>query len=265
MEPLRRLMRKDVQWNWSREQDEAFEEVKKLVTTAPVLSYYDPKAVLEIQCDASQKGLGAALLQKGKSIAYASHALTETETRYAQIEKEMLAIVFSLEKFHQYTFGPLESIIKKHLSSAPHRLQGMMMRLQKYNVEVRYECGKKMNIADLLSRAYLPEVGREEDKEFELVNMVNLLPITNQKKQEIQQETEADQTLQIVKSLIIKGWPNDKSQLPLQATPYYSIRDELTIQDGVILKGGRVVIPGALRPQMKSKVHSSHMGTELCL
>ena len=109
MEPLRRLTRKDVQWNWSREQDEAFEEVNKLVTTATVLSYYDPKAALEIQCDASQKGLGAALLQKGKPIAYASRALTETETRYAQIEKEMLAIVFSLEKFHQHFRTPSRS------------------------------------------------------------------------------------------------------------------------------------------------------------
>lgn len=94
--------------------------------------------------DASQKGFGAALLLKGKPIAYASRVLTDTEERYAQIEKEMLAIVFSLEKFHQYTFGrpvtvrsdhkPLESILKKPLSSAPRRLQGMMMRLQKYNI-----------------------------------------------------------------------------------------------------------------------------------
>lgn len=86
----------------------------------------------------------------------------------------MLAIVFSLEKFHQYTFGrpvtvrsdhkPLESILKKPLSSAPRRLQGMMMRLQKYNISVHYECGAKMYIADLLSRAYLPEVGREDDR-----------------------------------------------------------------------------------------------------
>lgn len=139
------------------------------------------------------------------------------------------------------------------------------MTLQKYNVEVRYECETKMYIADLQSRAYLPEVGREEDKEFELVNMVNLLPITDQRKEEIHRETKTDQTLQIVKSLILKGWPNDKRQLPLQATPYYSIRDERTIQDGVILKGERVVIPAALRPQMKSKVHSSHIRTESCL
>lgn len=68
------------------------------MTTPPVISYYNPKAELEIQCDASQTGLGAALLQRGRPIAYTSRVLTETERWYTQIEKEMLAIVFSLEK-----------------------------------------------------------------------------------------------------------------------------------------------------------------------
>lgn len=112
------------------------------MTTTLVLSYYDPKAELEIQCVASQTGLGAALLQRGsRPIAYTSRALTETERQYTQIEKEMLAIIFSLEKFHQYTYRchvkiqsdhkPLESILQKPLACAPRRLQGMMLRLQK--------------------------------------------------------------------------------------------------------------------------------------
>ncbi|PFX25191.1 Retrovirus-related Pol polyprotein [Stylophora pistillata] len=190
----------------TEEQETAFEEVKKLITKPSTLSYYKPKEELVVQCDASQKGLGAALLQKGKPIAYASRALTDTETRYAQIEKEMLGVVFSLEKFHQYTFGrpvqvrsdhkPLQSIFKKPLSSAPRCLQGMMMRLQEYNIDVHYECSAKMYIADLLSRAYLPEVGREDIKEFELVNMTKLLPVSDQKLREIQRETTADQTQQ---------------------------------------------------------------------
>ena len=85
-----------------------------------------------IQCDASEKGLGAALLQEGQPTAFASRALIDTETRYAQIEKEMLATIFAAEKFDQYTFGhsvtvqsdhkPLESILKKPLLSAPKRL-----------------------------------------------------------------------------------------------------------------------------------------------
>ena len=95
LEPIRRLTRKDTQWHRSEEQDSAFQKIQHMVTQAPVLSYYDPCSELTIQCDASQGGLGAALLQNGRPIEYASRALTEAEKRYAQIEKEMLAIVFS--------------------------------------------------------------------------------------------------------------------------------------------------------------------------
>ena len=96
METIRKLTRKDTPWEWSAEQQQAFETVNKFVTESPALSYYNPEQELQVQCDASQLGLGAALLQQGKPIGYASRGLTETERRYAQIEKEMLAIVFSL-------------------------------------------------------------------------------------------------------------------------------------------------------------------------
>ena len=91
----------------------------------------------------------------------------------------MLAIVFSLERFNQYTFGrhvnvesdhkPLEVILQKPLSCAPRRLQSMMMRLQKYDFTVHYERGKNMHLADTLSRAFLPFEGDNED-DLEFVN-----------------------------------------------------------------------------------------------
>ena len=157
------------------------------MTAAPILSCYDPKEEHAIQCDASQvKGLGAALLQKEKPIiAYASRSLPDTEMRYAQTEKAMLAIVFSLGKFYKCTFGRPVIVrsdhkpLKKPLSSPPRRLQSMIMRLQKYNIDVRYECRTKMYIADLLSRAYLPEVRGEDEKE--LVNIIKPLPVSDQK------------------------------------------------------------------------------------
>lgn len=138
LEPIRQLTRVGVEWSWSKKHDKAFQAVKKLVTEAPILAFYDPKEELTIQCDASKNGLGAVLMQNGKPIAYTSRSMTETETRYSQIEKETLAIVFALDKFHQYAFGrhvniesdhkPLEAIMNKPLSSAPRRLQGMMLR-----------------------------------------------------------------------------------------------------------------------------------------
>jgi len=100
--------------------------VQQLVTEAPVLCYYNPSRDLTIQCDVNQGGLGAAILQNRKPIEYASHSLTDTETRYTQIEKDILAIVFALEHFNQYTFGqhvhfennhkPLEMIVLKPLA-----------------------------------------------------------------------------------------------------------------------------------------------------
>ena len=133
-----------------------------------MLRYYNLKEEVTLQCDASQSGLGATLMQEGQPVAYASRALTSAETRYAQIEKELLAVLFACEHFDAYIFGrelvhietdhkPLESIMQKPLNSAPKRLQRMLLRLQRYNLRVRYKKGEKMYVADTLSRAYLPE------------------------------------------------------------------------------------------------------------
>ena len=143
--PIGLLAQRDVDWNWGAAQEKAFSKLKQLLTEAPTLAYFNPAKQLVIQCDASNLGLGAALLQDDRPIAYASRALTDTETRYAVIEKEMLAIVFALEKWHQFTYGrsvvvnsdhkPLEAITKKSLDKAPKRLQGMLLRALAYDVE----------------------------------------------------------------------------------------------------------------------------------
>ena len=121
-------------------------------------------------------------MQNGHPIAYASRALTETESRYAQIEKEILAIVFSVETLNDFTFGrrtvvhtdqkPLESIFTKPFHRAPKWLQGMLIRLQKYDLVVQYERGSRMFLEDTLSVAYLPS-GAQIESEFEAINMAN--------------------------------------------------------------------------------------------
>ena len=105
LEPLRRLMDKDTEWCWLHIHQEAFDRMKKALVSTPVLQYYDVKKPVSIQCDASDGGLGAGLLQDGLPVVYASRALTATERNYAQIEKELLAIVFACEKFDQYVYG----------------------------------------------------------------------------------------------------------------------------------------------------------------
>ena len=120
-----------------------------------------------------------------------------------------------------------------------------------------------MHLADTLSRAYLPTEGNPQDREFEYINMASYLP--KERLEEIRRETRNDPSLQELKCVITLGWPEDKSKVAPQVHPFFSIRDELTIQDGLIFRGQRVVVPQSLRPMIKTKLHSSHMGIDACL
>lgn len=274
LDPIRQLAREGAPWQWTRAQDEAFKTVQELVTKAPVLAFYDSSSELTIQCDSSQKGLGAALTQNGRPIAFASRALTDTETRYAQIEKEMLAIVYSLDRFHQYAFGrhtvidsdhkPLESVLKKPLANAPRRLQGMILRIQGYDITVRYKKGKEMYLADTLSRAHVTSSANNQG-DLEAINMVQFLLIREERLKKLKEETKFDKTLQKLTMTAVNGWPEDKHEVPAEILPFYSFRDEITIQDGLLFKGERVIVPTSLRPEMKQAVHSTHLGMEGCL
>ena len=230
MRPIVALTRKDVEWNWSQAQDKALAEVKRLLTQIPVLVYFDPKRELVIQSDASNGGLGAVLLQDGHPLGYTSRTLTDAEKRYAVIEKEMLSIVNALEKWHQFTYGrpvlvqtdhkPPESIVKKPLDKAPKRLQSMLIRALAYDITVEYKGGKLMYIADTLSRACLPHEKEDCCKEFESVNSTDFILMTCDKVEEIKRETLQDLALQRVKDVILRGWPNSKSELPPEVSPY---------------------------------------------
>ena len=104
-EPLRRIQKCDTVWAWESEQQTAFEKIKTILTTLPVFTYFDKDKDHIVQTDASKIGLGAALLQEGQPVVYASRALTDTECRYSNIERELLGVVFGLKKLHHYTFG----------------------------------------------------------------------------------------------------------------------------------------------------------------
>ena len=128
--PLRDLTQSNVLWVWNEAQQTAFEKLKEMVTRTPVLCYYNLKEEVTLQCDVSKSGLGAALMQNGQPVAYASHALTPAETCYAQIEKELLSIVFACDRFDAFVYGrdlvnvetdhkPLEAIFIKPLAATP--------------------------------------------------------------------------------------------------------------------------------------------------
>ena len=201
------------------EHDKALDNLKAVLTIKPALAFYDVTKPVTIQADASQSGLGACILQKGKPVAYASRAMTQAEQNYAQIEKEMSEICFATSKFHQYVYGksavsvqtdhkPLESILKKPLCKAPPILQRLMLRLHPYDLDVHYVPGKYKYLADTLSRACIPGEGNAEMEE-ELSRVVHTLvlniPVSANKLSEICQATEQDPMLTKVRNLIMTG------------------------------------------------------------
>ena len=272
LKPLQNLLKKDVTWNWSSTQQESFENIKLLLTSAPVLSFYDPQKSLTVENDASEYGIGSAMYQDGKPIAFASRSLNQAERNYAQIEKEMLAVLFGLEKFHYYTFGrhvnvitdhkPLEAIVKKPLSKAPKRLQSLLLKSQKYDYTVTYKPGKSIPVADALSRAPLNDQQRVTTDEYD---NIALLDIKDHRLQDIRKATENDKNLTQLITTIMTGWPQHKASLPSALTPYYSYRDELTVQDGIVFKGDCVVIPSSMRREMKERLHCGHLGINSCI
>lgn len=270
MRPIAKLTHQNVEWHWGKEQEESFIKIQQLLTQSPALAYYDANKELVIQCDASGEGIGAALLQEEKPLAYASRALTPAESRYAIIEKEMLAIVFALEKWHQYTYArpviihsdhrPLQSITKKPLDRAPKRLQSLLVRTLAYDVDVRYKKGKHMYLADTLSRAYLKDQPSDQE-EIESVNAIEYIALKTDKIIRIRDATERDPALQTLKALIKQGWP-PKEEVPTSITHYFSHRDELAVTDGLIFRGERLVIPRSLRQEMLHELHRGHTGVE---
>lgn len=146
--PLRELLKKNVVFKWLPAHTSCLNNIKSLICNAPKLKIFDPDAELKIQTDASKAGLGCCLMQGDRPISFASRSLTDAETRYSQIEKEFLAVVFACQKFHFFIYGrritvitdhkPLLGIIKKKINKIiSARLQRMKIRLLKYNIDYR--------------------------------------------------------------------------------------------------------------------------------
>ena len=183
-----------------------------------LLKYYDIYEEFTLQCDASEKGLGATLLQRGQSVIFASRTLSTTERRYTQIEKVYLAIVFGSQKFSKYITRRAKvtvesghksrlSIFKKFLLEAPCRLQRIMLRLQRYNLDVTYKPGPQISIAEHLSRA---SMSGTPDKEFQVfalelegIGPLNTVKISSERLAQLQKATEQYPVMQTLKTSIL--------------------------------------------------------------
>ena len=281
-EPLRKLQKKDVPYNWSTVQQKAFEEIKVLVTKSPVLEHYDVKLPIVLQTDASRYALGACLIQSDKPVAFGSRSMTTTEQNYAQIEKELLAITYGCAKFDQFLYGhskitvhtdhkPLEAICRRAVSLAPNRrIERLLIKLQRYDLTVEYRPGKDLWIADTLSRqlhmtthihAFHPANLAGPKAHDAFVHQLQHLPLTYAvlpgKLAKLQQATEDDKSLPYVRQAIVSGnWTHDK------VAAYTSRRNDMTIHEGIVYMGNRIVVPVDLRKEVLHDLHAAHLARD---
>ena len=273
LEPIRALTCKDTPYLWPMECESAFDTLKRNLSESLCLAYFDASKEVVIQVDSSKHGIGAVLLQEGRPIEYASRALTPSERNWTQIEKEALSVLYGLEQFDQYTYGrpvkvendhkPLTSILCKPLSQAPKRLQDIMMRYHRYDVDFVLVKGTDLLLADTLSRAHPDTCGDDQSDRARIMNVDVFGDIPDKRLDEVREAISCDASLQTVMKLVLEGWPADKRETPSCVLPYFDVRDCLSVLDEIL--GEAVVIPSAPRASIKRRLHSAHLGRDSML
>ena len=217
--------------------------MKQEIICAPILVYYSLKKQTVLQTDASIKGLGARLLQEDKLVYFASKALTETQQGYVAIELESLAVAWTMKKFHHFLNAshfiletdqkPLETMLSKSIHQATPRLQRILIRTFPYHFTVQYIPGLTKQLADCLSC-----LGGQKD----IIKLPKLY------------------AFQITSQLCARS----VAEVPSAIQSYLTFREELTMEDGIILKGTRIVMPAMKRETVLKLIHEGHLGLNKC-
>ncbi|CAH8676807.1 unnamed protein product [Schistosoma haematobium] len=283
--PMNQLLSSNVKWNWSTKCQKCFDEVKSLLTSDLLLTYFDPSLEIVVAADASDYGIGAVISHKfpdgkEKAIAHASRTLTSAERKYSQIEKEGLALIFAVKKFHKMLHGrkftlitdhkPLLSIFgsKKGIPVyTANRLQRWATMLLGYDFVIKYKSTSDFGHADALSRlisnhklenedTVIASISVEEDVSRMLFNSTQILPVTAAR---IAEHTRRDPILRRLSTFIQRGWPPRITSHELKQ--YYQRRQSLSIVNDCIMVADRVVVPYNLRSLVLKQLHTAHPGT----
>lgn len=273
--PLYELLKKGKRWNWGPECESSFQRIKVILTGTDVLAHYDTNKPLILTCDASPLGISGVLslideVGVERPVSYASRSLSQAEKNYSQIDREALAIVFSLRKFHQYIYGrhftlrtdhkPLVSIFgpKQGIPlMAASRLQRWSVLLSAYNYDIEY-INTNNNGADSLSRLPIPAKTADLFKFPEQSYLHHVADDMLLDYQELKRQTANDQLLGRVLNYIRNGWPAENEIKALQ--PYFNRKTELYEELGCVMWGHRVVIPLSCTKKVLTDLHECHMG-----
>uniref|UniRef100_A0A5S6QH47 RNA-directed DNA polymerase n=1 Tax=Trichuris muris TaxID=70415 RepID=A0A5S6QH47_TRIMR len=274
-EPLHQLLRANTKWVWTSVHEEAFNKVKQLLSHESFLVGFDESLPIILTCDASQYGIGAVLAHdtgRGAEapIAFYSRTITSTERNYAQIDREALAIVSSVRKFHDYLYGRRFTIVTDHKpllglfapsKATPQILSPRLLRwsqlLRAYDFELIYRPGNAISHADGLSRLPAPSMDIRIPPLPE-VRFLEELPRPPLHASDIAAMSVRDPIISRVLNWAWRGWPS----VPLEDhfQPFVRRQYELSCHLGCLLCGNRVVIPEAGSNVVLDELHGGHPG-----
>lgn len=221
-------------------------------------------------CDSSSYGVGAVLFHvienKEIPVLFVSSTLSKAEKNYAQLHREALAIMFGIKKFHKYVYGrhvniftdhkPLEQIFGERcqIQITNQRLLRWVLTLSQYDKTVIYRKGSKVANVDALSRLPIENKTEIEGYSINFFNITGSFPLNHK---QIAKETQNDPILSIVSKYAEDSWPVTVSK-HLQI--YFLRKDELSITDGILLMGERIIIPAKLKMEILNLLHEGHIG-----
>lgn len=284
MEPLTRLTRKNTAWRWTAEAQAAFQQLKDVLCTETVLAHFDPSTKIGIACDASEVGIGAVLFHRyadgtERPIANASKTLTDTQRCYSQIQKEALAVIYGLQKFHQFLYGrnfilvtdhkPLLSLFsptKGTPALAANRLARWALTLSQYDYSIEYRRTADHSNADALSRLPTGEDtefdGEEQEADVSTVCTIKFISrqLNPMDTGVLAKESQKDPVISAVMRYVREGWPHTTNSK--EVSHYKKLEDSLTTESGCLLFGSRIVIPDRLREQVLQLLHLGHFGMQ---
>eukprot|EP00914_Ancora_sagittata_P034747 GHVO01070115.1.p1 GENE.GHVO01070115.1~~GHVO01070115.1.p1 ORF type:complete len:862 (+),score=100.28 GHVO01070115.1:29-2587(+) len=280
--PFTDLMKRNAIFSWESQHEESFNEIKRVITNAPVLTYFDVHAKHIIQTDASCKGFGAVLLQNGKPVLFAGRALIPAEKNYSTLEKELTAIVFALRRMHNYIHGghvtvqtdhkPLVPMFNREVHLSTIRQQRLLLKLHEYDLTLEYLKGKDNVIADALSRMTIsPEDTRDSRQDQDPETTIPVHAITNNisasesRLMKLRKAATTDPTMSQLAHYILQGWPQHRHLTNPEVQDYWNYKNELSVEDGIIYKNDRLVIPESERSEFIRDLHAAHLGEEKTL
>lgn len=284
--PIDKLMRKDEPFVWSEECDQAFNQFKKLLTSDLLLTHYDPRLPIMIAADASSTGIGCVAYhtyadESVKAFHHASRRLSQAEQSYSQIEKEGLAIIFAVKKFHKYIWGRRFTIFTDHRPllvifgsnkgvpvHTANRLQRWAIILIGYDFAIKFIGTDDFGHADILSRLIADRPPSQEDiiianiTAGEEVNIIEgeLSSFSPVSFDTIRAETLKDDTLTVLKEYTTSKWPHKSTIKSMEVLRYFNVKDELQIINDVVIYRDRTVVPPSCRQRILCTLHKAHPG-----